>query len=240
MDEVKILAIDTTSTCSAIAITSGDINDGKVLASLSLNTRITHSRRLLSSIAWLMEQVEIEWSDLDGIGVNLGPGSFTGLRIGMATAKGLAMAAELPMLGISSLDVLALRVVSEKTICTCLDARKKEVYACRYKWQDGTLVPCSEYSVLSMENLLDALNEETIFVGDGAVCYKQLIIDHKYASLAPSPLNAISAETLGLACAGHLIAGKDLDLANSGPIYVRSSDAELNLGVKIEPIIPQL
>lgn len=236
----KILAIDTTSTCSAIAITCGNLHTGTVLASVSLNTRVTHSRRLLSSIEWLMNQIEIEWQDLDGIGVNLGPGSFTGLRIGMATAKGLAMAADLPLLGLSSLDVLSKRVVSDKVICSCLDARKKEVYACLYKWQDNEHTQCADYTVLPMDRLLASIEEETIFVGDGALCYQDLITEHPLATIAPSPLHAVSAETLGLACADHLLNGKELDLASSGPIYVRSSDAELNLGIKIKPQNPSL
>ncbi|HID03839.1 MAG TPA: tRNA (adenosine(37)-N6)-threonylcarbamoyltransferase complex dimerization subunit type 1 TsaB, partial [Desulfobacterales bacterium] len=93
MSEQVILAIDTATSCSSVALASGGRFHGKVLGSLELDTKVTHSRRLLSSIEYLLKETELGWPDIAGVAVSLGPGSFTGLRIGMATAKGLVMAA---------------------------------------------------------------------------------------------------------------------------------------------------
>lgn len=231
--DAPLLAIDTATTCSSIAITRGDLHKGEVLASLSLNTRVTHSRRLLSSIEWLMGEVELTWKDLGGIVVNLGPGSFTGLRIGLASAKGLAMAADLPLYGVSSLEILASRVSSDKPICACLDARKKEVYSAQFSWQDGELVQLTENKVGPATTLVESLSEATLIVGDGTINYGEAFVDKEFVRLAPAALHITSAEALGLCGGVYKAKGESLDLASSTPIYVRASDAELNLGIKV-------
>lgn len=234
--DAPLLAIDTATTCSSIAITRGNLRKGDVLASLSLNTRVTHSRRLLSSIEWLMGEVELTWGDFGGIVVNLGPGSFTGLRIGLATAKGLAMAANLPLYGVSSLEILASRVSTDKPICACLDARKREVYSALFRWQDGQLVQMTKNSVCPAEMVVENLTEPTFIVGDGTINYSEAFDGHGFARIAPSPLHITSAEALGLCGGTHKANGDSLDLASSTPIYVRASDAELNLGIKVPDI----
>lgn len=231
--DALLLAIDTATTCSSIAITRGNLQQGEVLASLSLNTRVTHSRRLLSSIEWLMGEIDLSWEDLGGIVVNLGPGSFTGLRIGLASAKGLAMAANLPLYGVSSLEILASRVSSDKPICACLDARKKEVYSAFFKWQDGQLVQITENAVWPATKMVESLREPTVIVGDGTINYSEAFEGHELARLAPAALHITSAEALGLCGGTQKAQGNALDLAASAPIYVRASDAELNLGIKV-------
>ena len=119
-----ILAIDTATAATSLAITRGTRKKGEVIASLGLSSNVTHSRRLLTSIDWLMGEVELGWNDIDAIGVSLGPGSFTGLRIGMATAKGLATAAGVGLIGVSTLDALAAKCVTSRLVCAVLDARK--------------------------------------------------------------------------------------------------------------------
>ena len=126
--EPLILALDTATPYASVALTRGTMEQGSVLATLGLGGSISHSRKLLGGVEYLMEKSQIDWMDLDGIGVSLGPGSFTGLRIGMATAKGLAVGAECPLLGVSTLDGLAARCMGTKLVCSLLDARKKEVY----------------------------------------------------------------------------------------------------------------
>lgn len=228
-----LLAIDTATTCSSIAITRGNLEEGEVLASLSLNTRVTHSRRLLSSIERLLADIDLTWSDLGGIVVNLGPGSFTGLRIGLATAKGLAMASELPLYGLSGLEVLASRCISDLPIAACLDARKQEIYTSTYQWQNGRLVELSKPRVCAASTFVAGLSEATYVVGDGVKAYKSDFAGQDYVKHVPSPLHITSAETLGL-CGGDLVVkGEVLDLDTVGPIYVRASDAELNLGIKV-------
>lgn len=235
MDLHKVLTIDTATNCSSIAITEGGITGGNVLASLSLNTRVTHSRRLLSSIEYLMQQTEFSWDDLAGIAVSLGPGSFTGLRIGMATAKGLAMAADLPLLGVSTLDALASRCLSSKLICAVQDARKKEVYTACYRLEKGQLVRVTDYKVIDPSQLLEQLDEPVLFVGDGVKLYGELWQQNDDISveLAPAALNTVSASTMGLIACDMLYKDNILDADNAVPLYVRASDAELNLGRKV-------
>ena len=128
-----ILSMDTATPCSAVALTFGTRREGMVLASLSLTGNVTHSRRIFRAIDYLLKEAAVDWPSIAGIGVCLGPGSFTGLRIGMATAKGLAAAAGKVLLGVSTLDALAAKCITPRLICTVLDARKKQVYSAFFR-----------------------------------------------------------------------------------------------------------
>ncbi len=234
-----ILAIDTATPATSLAITRGTSKDGEVLASLGLSSNVTHSRRLLTSIEWLMAEVDIGWTDIDGIGVSLGPGSFTGLRIGMATAKGLAMASGLSLIGVSTLDSLAAKCVTRRLICSVLDARKKEVYAGFYRVDSGgTPTRVGEIVALAPQDLVLQINEPVLLIGDGAVVYKdvfqELLGDD--VELAAAHLNEPSATSLGMLSAEQFLAGELLDIDTAVPLYVRSSDAELNLKKKKEAL----
>jgi tRNA threonylcarbamoyladenosine biosynthesis protein TsaB len=230
-----ILSLDTSTQCSSVALTTGTRKNGKVVAALSLTGKITHSRRLLSAIDWIMKESEISWHDICAIGVSLGPGSFTGLRIGMATVKGLAAAAGKVLLGVSTLDSLAAKCVTNSLICSVLDARKKEVYAAFYRCNNQGLTDrISEPVVLTPARLVTAIGEPVLFVGNGAQVYGdelRAMLSEK-AMIAPAGLHEPSATSLGLLAAEMLEKGLVLDLAECVPMYVRSSDAELNL-VKI-------
>jgi tRNA threonylcarbamoyladenosine biosynthesis protein TsaB len=230
-----VLALDTATPCSCVAITAGTRHDGEVVASLSLTGKITHSRRLLSAIGWLMQESAMTWPVIGGIAVGLGPGSFTGLRIGMATAKGLAAAAGTVLLGVSTLDSLAARCGFAGLICAVLDARKKEVYAAFYRCNDqGLTERIGEPTVLAPDRLAAAIDEPVLLVGDGARVYgetfRELLGDK--VRFAPAALHEPSAASLGLLAGEMLERGELLDLAEGVPVYVRSSDAELNLARK--------
>lgn len=236
-DKPLILALDTATPCSSIALTRGTRADGGVVASLGLSGNVSHSRRLLASITWLMEATEIHWDVIDGIGVSLGPGSFTGLRIGMATAKGLAAAAEKKLIGISTLDALASKCVTDKLICSVLDARKKEVYTACYRCDNsGISERVGEMAVFPPGELAERLTEPTLMVGDGAVVYKEFFrkILGDRVSFAPSQLNEPSAAALGVLACEAMLRGDTLNISDAVPIYIRSSDAELNLLKKKE------
>lgn len=230
-----VLALDTATPCSCVAITAGTRHDGEVVASLSLTGKITHSRRLLSAIDWLMKESAITWPLIGGIAVGLGPGSFTGLRIGMATAKGLAAAAGKVLLGVSTLDSLAARCGSAGLICAVLDARKKEVYAAFYRCnRQGFTERLGEPVVLAPARLAAAIDEPVLLVGDGARVYGEVFRDllRDKVKFAPAALHEPSASSLGLLAGEMLERGELLDLAEGVPVYVRSSDAELNLAKK--------
>jgi len=234
-----ILAMDTATPCSSVSLTSGTRKNGKVLASLSLAGNVTHSRRLLTAIDLLMEKAEVDWIDIEGIGVSLGPGSFTGLRIGMATAKGLAVAAAKPLLGISTLDGLASKCITSKLICAVLDARKKEVYTAFYRCDaEGISERISELAVISPDKLAATIYEPVVMIGDGVSVYDDLFrsLLKEKITFAPAQLHEPVSTSLGMIAREMLERGEELDIAEAVPIYVRSSDAELNLLKKKMPI----
>lgn len=232
-----ILAIDTATPTTSIAITRGTPAEGGAVGSVSLSSNVTHSRRLLSCIDWLMAETDVGWDDIDAVGVSLGPGSFTGLRIGMATAKGLAAAAGKKLVGVSTLDALAGKCVSKRLICSVLDARKKEVYAAFYRaGSDGIVKRLSDIKARSPQKLAECIDEPVVMIGDGALVYRQLfekVLGEKFTILA-APLHEPSASFLGMNCASLFEKGQYLDVGSAVPLYVRSSDAELNLKKKQE------
>jgi len=228
-----ILSIDTATVCSSVALTSGTMIDGLVVGSVSLASHVTHSRRLIAAIDWLTKEAQVDWSMIDGIGVGLGPGSFTGLRIGMATAKGLAAASQKPLLGVSTLDCLASSCSeSNKQICAVLDARKKEVYASFYRTDcQGTVRRTSKIRALSPEQLAGQIDEPTLMVGDGLMNYGDFWRNRlgDLVCFAPPHKTYPSSGVLGLLACGELLVGKTLAVDDAIPLYVRSSDAELSL-----------
>lgn len=227
-----ILSIDTATPCSSVALTRGTRQEGRVIAAFSLTGKVTHSRRLLAVIDLILAETACTWQDIDGIGITTGPGSFTGLRIGMATAKGLAAAAGKVLLGVSTLDALAGKCVCEKLICAVLDARKKEVYVAFYRaGRDGLVAPVGDQAVLRPEELAAQVTEPVVMVGDGAQLYGELfrMLLGELVTFAPAQLHEPSAASLGLLAGEKLMRGEVLDLAEGVPSYIRSSDAELNL-----------
>jgi tRNA threonylcarbamoyladenosine biosynthesis protein TsaB len=231
-----ILSLDTSSPCSSVALTKGTRQNGEVIAALSLTGKVSHSRRLLSAIDVIMQSSGVGWQDLCGIGVSLGPGSFTGLRIGMATAKGLAAAAGKVLLGVLTLDSLAAKCVTERLICSVVDARKKEVYAAFYRCdRQGWSKRMGEPVVLSPADLAALIDQPVLLIGDGARIYRDVwhALLPDTALIAPAGLHEPSATSLGLLAGEMFGRGDFLDLGDGAPVYVRSSDAELNLVKKL-------
>jgi len=232
-----ILAVDTATSCTSVALTAGDIHSGELLASLTLNSKVTHSRRLLSALDWLLLESGLSLPDLDGLAVGLGPGSFTGLRIAMATVKGLAMAAGKPLLGVSTLDALALRCTGKKPVCALLDARKREVYTAWYgQDEQGVQRRQGEIRALPPQQLAGEIKEPVLMVGDGLFAYGKFFQERlgNLLAMAPFPLYYPSADCIGFLCCEQLLQGEIMDLDSAAPLYVRASDAELSLVVKKE------
>jgi len=229
-----ILAVDTATPCSTVALTCGSRAAGRVLALLSVSSRVTHSRRLLVAIDRLLSDSGIAREEIQGFAVGLGPGSFTGLRIGLATVKGLAAAAKKPLYGVSTLDVIAANISDRRLICSVLDARKKEVYAAFYRCDEsGEARRLSEIAVLSPDELAERISEPVLMVGDGLFAYghywRQRLGD--LVRFAPVQHWSPSAATLGLMAAELAAQGGSPDQDSAVPLYVRASDAELNLQV---------
>ncbi len=228
----RLLAIDTATKCAALAVTSGTLAAGEVMASLSLSSDVTHSRRIISCVDYLFSQLGIGWQDLDGIAVGLGPGSFTGLRIGMATAKGFAFAAKLPLFGVATHDGIAASVGVTGSVWVTLDARKKQIYAGKYSCSSQEN-PVLQGSIQAMdpEEFVHLVTRGDMIAGDGVTTYGSLWRQKlgENVRFAPQHLHRVSAAACGLICGEHCNTNNCLDLETAEPLYVRASDAELNL-----------
>lgn len=226
-----LLAIDTATSCCSVAVTRGCRRGGSILGTVTYCGTVTHSRLLVQRIEQLLAEVFLTWEHLSGIAVSTGPGSFTGLRIGMATAKGLAMASGRPLLGVSTLACLASACSGPRLICTVLDARKNEVYAAFFKKDgDDDPVQLAETAVVSPEQLAEGIHEPVYFIGDAVAVYGPCWRERlgSLYSEAPGHLHWPSAAALGMIAAEQLEKGDLLDIGSSAPLYVRASDAEVH------------
>ncbi len=227
-----ILAMDTATSCSSISLTRGVGAEGELVAELTLNSKVTHSRRLLSGIEWLLTENHISFDEIDALAVGLGPGSFTGLRIAMATVKGLASAMEKPLLGVSTLDALAFTCSGERPLCVLIDARKKEIYR-RWYTPDirGRYNANGCIEALQPAALLAEINHPVLMVGDGVLGYGGFLSKHLEGLLmfAPHPLHYPSAAAVGFLGCEELQAGNIMEIESATPLYIRASDAELSL-----------
>lgn len=229
MDDALILAIETATGCGSVAITRGGLRRGRVIAEAIAQPEITHSRRLLGSVAWVMEAAGLTWQDLAGIAVSLGPGSFTGLRIGMAAGKGLAMAAELPMIGVETMAGIGLSFpFLDRPLWCLLDARKQEVYAaCFLPDKDGLPVQSGTVQAICPNVFADELDCPCLLAGPGVEAYRDVFAGLALARMVPAALSSPRASMIGFLAAEQLALGNTLDQALAAPLYVRASDAEV-------------
>ena len=225
---MRILAVDTATTSCSVAI----VDQTSLLLEFTIDREETHSKHLMDMIKEALRMSGLNFYDLDGFAVTRGPGSFTGLRIGISTIKGLAAASEKPVVGVSSLETLALQVsYSRDLICPILDARKGEVYFSRYKFIGGHLKKQTKERVATPDKAVDDLNESCLFVGNGALLYKEMILESmgEFASFAPTTQNTIRASTIAYLSMAKFENNDTDDIKKILPHYIRKSDAELNL-----------
>ena len=163
---MKVLGIDTSSNATSIAV----IEDNKLICEYTVNTKTTHSQKLMPMIENMLKISEVNVNDMDIIAICQGPGSFTGLRIGMATAKALSHVNNLPIVGVNSLELLAGNMdLTDKKICSILDAQRTQVYMGQYKFENNKLVELKSIDVVEIDDLLEELKsskEEWILVGE--------------------------------------------------------------------------
>lgn len=223
---MKILAIETSTMAGSLALADG----GELVSEYLLNIKVTHSERLVSAIDTLLKDARTPISDIDCFALSLGPGSFTGLRIGVSTIKGLAFATNKPVVGIPTLDALAQNVLfSDYLICPILDARKKEVYSALYKRvHGGKLRKLTADLAIKPRDLTKKIEERVVFLGDGIDVYKELIKEELGDLAVFAPLNlklprAASVAKLGL---HEFEKNNVLNVNEFTPFYVRLSEAE--------------
>ncbi|HEY5562934.1 MAG TPA: tRNA (adenosine(37)-N6)-threonylcarbamoyltransferase complex dimerization subunit type 1 TsaB [Clostridiaceae bacterium] len=227
---MKILALDTATEIASCAI----IQEDKILGEINISFKNQHSVVLLPLINYLLESLNLTINDMDGYVVAMGPGSFTGLRIGVACVKGLSQGTNKPFTAISTLDSLAYNLAfNDGIICPILDALRDNVYTALYRFEDNKLNRLTDYMVLSIEELGVLLNKEDSvvhFIGDGSIKYKNALLDLPLKfSIAPPSLNVVRASSLGELGLLNLKVGKCEDLFTFAPIYLRKSSAEREL-----------
>jgi len=227
-EPILTLGIETATFCGGVALLAGD----RLLASRTLNSAMTHSARLLRAIKDLLDEAQTRLDDLTGLAVSIGPGSFTGVRIGLSAAKGLALALDIPVVGVSTLEALAVRAGRDcRLICPVVDARRNETFVAAYRWPRGSDLPrlAIAASVMPIGNFLQRLRGRCLFLGDGALRYRAQIESHlgDRAAFAPPHRILPSAEEIAWLGQMRLARGVADDLAQLEPVYIRSSDARL-------------
>ncbi len=231
---MKILAADTSTSCGSIALVDfdKDIRRGVVLAECLITRTETHNRRLLPGIDRILKSVNLSLKDIDAFAVGTGPGSFTGLRIGVTTFKTLAWSLRKPLKGVPSLMALARQFAYFRgRICPMIDARKKEVYWAVFEgYGDGSIRLVHPYSVSSPDIVARNVSDVTVFCGDGWLLYRDFFRERLADKVfEPGPeCHVIRASSLASIAAEGLSEGKGDNPVTMVPVYVRPSEAEIN------------
>lgn len=233
---MKLLAIDSSGMVASVAVLSED----KVIGEYTVNNKKTHSQTLLPMIDELMKMTGIQLEEIDAIAVAAGPGSFTGLRIGSATAKGLAFALKKPILSVPTLEAIACNIYgTNQLLCPIMDARNQQVFTGMYDYQNGSLEVVMDQTVLTVEELCQKINdrnEEVMFLGDGVDVYQNLLQEKitTNISFAPAHLRNQRASAVGMVGLRMYREGK-LDTADSHvPEYLRLSQAEREMQERLK------
>lgn len=225
---MKLLAIDSSGLVASVAIVTEEV----MLAEYTINYKKTHSQTLLPMIDEIVRMTDMDLSEVDAIAVAAGPGSFTGLRIGSATAKGLGLALDKPIIAVPTLEALAYNLFgTDKLICPMMDARRNQVYTGLYEFKGGELNTVKEQTASAIEDILLEINQigrGVIFIGDGAAVYQDTIekmtaVDHEFVPVHLSRQRAGAIGALGII---YFKNNKIESAAEHEPVYLRLSQAE--------------
>lgn len=223
---MKVLGIDTSTMMGSVGI----IDDDRPLGQFSLNIERTHSERLMEAISGLIESVGITLDQIDCLAISIGPGSFTGLRIGLGTVKGFSIVSGKSVVPVSTLEALAFNTpFCRHLICPLLDAKKNEVYTALFKYaDDGSIIRLTDDLVISPGLLINRLNEPVMFTGDGVYVFRDLLRRHLGDLAYFAPANTILPSGISIAIMGLQNFQKGMVGSSSlVPVYIRKSAAEL-------------
>lgn len=226
---MKILGVDSSATAASAAI----ISDGKLLAVQFTNTGLTHSQTLMTLIDNAFKLAKLTPADIDAFAVSYGPGSFTGVRIGVAAVKGLAQPLGKKCLGVSTLEVIAKPLeCSEVYAVAAMDARCNQVYTAQFDCKNGKMARVTPDSAITLDELLNQLkgvNKPVVLIGDGAeLCYNRFSGELKNVTLAPAGIRCQSAASVAL-CACEAAESAFVAADELLPSYLRVSQAEREL-----------
>lgn len=231
------LGIETSSLVSSVALLDND----QILGELSIQAGLTHSEQLVPHINILLEQARVDKDEIEGVVVSIGPGSFTGLRIGLGTAKALAYGWKVPLISVMTMDGLVHNLAyTPGIISVMIDGQKNNVYEARYEYKGNSFV-CLQSPVVKLR--LDALEElknldDTVtFLGDGAIMAEHEILNFSPKfRMAPIHLQIPRASSLLVAAKSIITEGKFQDPMDILPFYIRRSEAEVLWEKKHGPI----
>ena len=219
---MRLLGIETTTSLNSIGIISGE----NILAEMSFSCGDRLSKRLMPAIDDLLGKSSLQVKDIQGVGVTRGPGFFTGVRMGLSVAKGLALGVGIPAVGLSTLEVLAHNIYAHSSyqVCSVLLSRKGEIYTALYKPDSrGGLARIKDECCCSLEELLAQIDSPTIFLGEGALKYKQEIerSKGKVAYFPPLSLNSPRAATVAFLARKRILEGLSSSNTDLTPVYLR-------------------
>ena len=231
-----ILGVDT----SAKPVSCALVQDDRVLASFFANTGLTHSQTLMPMVENLLNVSGKTVADLDAIAVNAGPGSFTGVRIGVSAVKGLAFTHTLPCISVSTLEAMAenVKIAPQSVICCLMDARCHQVYGALFRVDDGgelhRLTDDDAVTVEQMGERIAALNQSVVLVGDGSeMCYNEWRDTLSCVSLAPPTVRYQNAAATALIGARRFCEGAVVSEEELLPTYLRLPQAERELNARL-------
>ena len=224
---MKILSLDSATESATCSI----LEDDKLLGEIIFNYKKQHSIVLMPMIDELFKNTNTSLENIDGFVVSKGPGSFTGLRIGMAVIKGLSQGTNKPFVSISTLDALAYNLAfTDGIICPIMDALRNNVYTALYRFDECKLTRLTDYMAISIDDLILRLKDEkssVTFVGDAVSKFRdKLASEIQSVKFAPAHLNIAKSSSLGELGLIKLKEGFNDDLYSSAPVYLRKSQAE--------------
>lgn len=225
---MKILALDSSGLVASVAIAEDD----RLLAEYTVNYKKTHSQTLLPMLDEIGKMIDLDLSTVDAIAVAGGPGSFTGLRIGSATAKGLGLALDKPLVHVPTLEGMAYNLWgTDKVICPMMDARRNQVYTGIYECLDGKIKVLEDQMAVPASEIAEKLNQlgrEVVLLGDGAAVYKELLAERLKVPfiMSPAHLSQQRASSLAICAMEYVKQGKVETAAEHQPDYLRVSQAE--------------
>ena len=229
---MKILCFD----CSAGPASVAVMENGKILSSSFVNVKLTHSQTLLPMVKSTLDAAMLSLSDIDAFAINNGPGSFTGIRIGISAVKGLALAENKPCIEVSTLYSIAQLFRNfDCVVCAAMDARCNQVYNALFRIKNGAIIRlCEDRAVMVDEVIaeLSALDEKIIISGDGAALFEGFADTHEKVSLAEEPLRYQNACGVAIAAEEAVREGKTLSPDVLRPFYLRLPQAERELKAK--------
>lgn len=236
---MKILGLDSSGLVASVAVVEDDL----LLAEYTTDYKKTHSQTLLPMLDELRNMIELDMSTIDAIAIAAGPGSFTGLRIGAATAKGLGLALNKPLVEVPTLEGLAWNLWgTDRVVCPIMDARRNQVYTGVYEFVKSgenfemcTVVEQKAVDIVELLDELNALGRPVIFLGDGVPVYGKVIAEHCKVSysFAPAGNNRQRAASVAALGAVYYAKGRTVTAAEHQPEYLRKSQAERETGMSV-------